>query len=336
MQRDEEIKYLYLTKRYTVIVLLILSVALITSAFIALSVGSEYIPIKKIYEALFSATHTETQFIILDLRIPRIALAIFVGAALAMAGAAFQSLLRNPLADPYVLGVSGGAALGSILAIMFVSNLIISRPLFGFIGALISSLIVYKLGKRYDDPARLVLAGIVISTLLSSVIVLLLALADNIKLRNITHWLLGDLSNGNKEGLIILGIAVFIGLVILFINARALNLMMIGERDAFALGAETKKVRRIVYITASLLTGTAVSVGGAVGYVGLVVPHIVRLAVGTDNRIVIPTSALVGALLVLFADTIARTAIAPRELPAGAILALIGAPVFIYLLLYKS
>jgi iron complex transport system permease protein len=279
----------------------------------------------------------EQDVIIFSLRLPRIAMAIGVGAALAVAGAAFQALLRNPLADPYVLGVSGGAALGSIIAIIFASELSYSvlymRPLFGFAGAAIATLVVYRLGMREDDPAHLVLAGVVMSTFLSSVIALITATTDNVKLRNITLWLLGDLSSGAVEGLIFVAFAAAAGAAVLVTQSRALNLMMIGERDAFAMGVETARVRWVVHLTASLLTGAAVSAGGAIGYVGLVTPHLVRLAAGSDNRLVIPASAIGGGLMVLIADTIARTALSPRELPTGAITALIGAPVFVYLLL---
>src|SRR5262249_28836399 len=275
----------------------------------------------------------EQEVIIFSLRLPRIALAIGVGAALAMAGAAFQALLRNPLADPYVLGVSGGAALGSILAILLAAEVAFAQPLAGFAGAVAATLIVYQLGRRDDDPARLALAGVVLSTFLSSTIVLATALANNVKLRQITMWLLGDLSSGSAEGLFFVIVAVLVGAVALMTQSRSLNLMMIGERDAFALGVETSRVRWVVHLTASLLTGAAVSAGGAIGYVGLVTPHLVRLAAGSDNRLVIPASAIAGAIMVLIADTIARTALSPRELPTGAITALVGAPVFVYLLL---
>jgi cobalamin transport system permease protein len=177
------------------------------------------------------------------------------------------------------------------------------------------------------------LAGVVMSTFLSSVIVLMTAMTDNVKLRNITLWLLGDLSSGAVEGLFFVIGAAAVGATVLVTQSRALNLMMIGERDAFAMGVETARVRWVVHLTASLLTGAAVSAGGAIGDVGLVTPHLVRLAAGSDNRLVIPASAIGGALMVLIADTIARTALAPRELPTGAITALIGAPLFVYLLL---
>jgi iron complex transport system permease protein len=330
----------YLTRRRALIVISVLLGALFICAVAALAIGSERVAASKLFPALISKLagtdsplSREQDVIIFSLRLPRIALAMGVGAALAIAGAAFQALLRNPLADPYVLGVSGGAALGSIIAIIFVSELSYSRPLFGFAGAAIATLIVYRLGKREDDPAHLVLAGVVMSTFFSSVIVLMTALADNVKLRNITLWLLGDLSSGATEGLIFVIVAAMAGAMILITQSRALNLMMIGERDAFAMGVETARVRWVVHLTASLLTGAAVSAGGAIGYVGLVTPHLVRLAAGSDNRLVIPASAVAGALMVLIADTIARTALAPRELPTGAITALIGAPVFIYLLL---
>jgi iron complex transport system permease protein len=329
----------YLTRRRAGVVLIALGAALVVSALAALAIGSEHVAFSQLFAALIarltgaqSPLSIEQEVIVFSLRLPRIALAISVGAALAMAGAAFQALLRNPLADPYVLGVSGGAALGSILAILLAAEVAYAQPLAGFAGAVVATLIVYALGRRDDDPARLALAGVVLSTFLSSMIVLLTSLANNVKLRQITMWLLGDLSSGSTEGLIFVVIAVLIGVTVLMTQSRALNLMMIGERDAFALGVETSRVRWIVHLTASLITGASVAAGGAIGYVGLVVPHLVRLAVGADNRLVIPASALSGSLLVLLADTAARTVLSPRELPTGAITALVGAPVFIYLL----
>ncbi len=322
----------YLTKRRAVFVIAALFMALICAFIISLALGSEHISLANILSGTLSR---EQEVIIFGLRLPRIILAIGSGAALAMAGAAFQALLRNPLADPYVLGVSSGAALGAIVGIIFASQFSFARPLLSFAGASAATFVVYLLGRRGDDPARLILAGVVISTLLGSLMVLLTTLADDLKLRNITFWLLGDLSSGSSEFIAFLFFAVAIGAITLFANSRALNLMMTGERDAFALGVETNRVRWIVFITASLLTAAAVSTSGAIGYVGLVVPHLVRLASGTDNRLVIPASAFAGALLVLLADTTARTAIAPRELPTGAITALIGAPVLVYLLIGK-
>jgi iron complex transport system permease protein len=323
----------YLTKRRAGAVLALLCLALVFAAILALSLGSESIPLAHIWSNSLSR---EQEIILFNLRLPRIALAMGSGAALALAGAAFQALLRNPLADPYVLGVSSGAALGAIVGMMFASQITLSRPLLSFAGAAGATFVVYLLGRRADDPARLILAGVVISTLLASLMVLLTTLADDIRLRNITFWLLGDLSSGSSELIGFLALAVVVGAGVLMVKGRDLNLMLLGERDAFSLGVETARVRWIVFVTASLLTAAAVSTGGAIGYVGLVVPHLIRLASGTDNRLVLPASALAGALLVLLADTTARTVIAPRELPTGAITALVGAPVLVYLLVGRK
>jgi iron complex transport system permease protein len=332
-----------LTGRRTALVLAALAGLLLLAAAAGVVLGSERVAAAEIWAGVWahltgaaSPLGREQEVIIFGLRLPRVALAAGVGAALAMAGAAFQALLRNPLADPYILGVSSGAALGSILGLMFAGQIPLSRPLCGFAGAAAATLVVYGLGRGEDDPARLVLAGVIVTTFLSSVIALLTALADDIRLRNVTIWLLGDLSSGTASGLAFIAAAVAAGAAVLLAQARALNLMMVGERDAFALGVETARVRWVVFVTAALLTGAAVSAGGAIGYVGLVVPHLARLLGGADNRLVIPASALGGALLVLVADTAARTVLAPRELPTGALTALIGAPVFIGLLVGRK
>ena len=329
----------YLTRRRAGWVLLPLGGLVIGAALVSLLIGSEPIGLAPIVDALWgrltgaaSSLSEESRVILFEIRLPRVALALGVGAALAVAGGAFQALLRNPLADPYVLGISGGAALGSILALMFLPGLFLGQPLFGFLGALVSMSVVYRLGREQSDPAHLVLAGIIISTLLSSVIVLLTAIADQLRWRRITLWLLGDLSSGNAPGAALVLAVTIVSVGILWTQARALNQMMNGEQEAFAIGVETRRVRWIVFVVASLLTAAAVSVGGAIGYVGLVVPHLIRLAAGSDNRLVLPASALGGALLVLLADALARTIVAPRELPTGAITALSGAPTFLFLL----
>ncbi len=272
--------------------------------------------------------------ILFDIRLPRILLGASVGASLALAGASLQSLLRNPLAEPYLLGVSNGAALGTMLAFVFFASFEFARPLMAFAGASLATFVVYQMAKSRAGMSveRLVLSGVIVTTFLSSIIVLLTSLLDAAKLRSFTFWLLGDLSQSTWNGFYLSFAAVIIGTVVLLMNARALNLMMIGERDAFDFGVEVNKTRLAVFATSSLLVGTSVAASGSVGYVGLIIPHIVRLAIGSDNRLVIPFSALAGAIFVVSADTLARTAIAPRELPVGAITALIGAPMFIYLL----
>ncbi len=330
----------YLTRRRAVWFIMSLVGMLVGIGWFSLISGSEVISPGRIGAAILAALTggeirltPEQATILFRLRMPRIALAIGVGASLSLAGASFQTLLRNPLADPYVMGISGGAATGTIVAILFAPALPVWQPICGFVGAMAAMAAVYRLGRREEDPAYLALAGVVISTLLSSVIVLLTSTADDIRLRNIMLWLMGDLSGGTPlEGSVTI-IAAILATGVLFPLSRALNLMMIGERDAFALGVETVRVRWTVYLIGSLLTAVSVMAGGAIGYVGLVVPHLIRLGGGSDNRLVIPASAIGGAVLVLAADTLARTVIAPRELPTGAITAMIGAPVFLFLLI---
>jgi iron complex transport system permease protein len=253
---------------------------------------------------------------------------------LASAGAGYQALLRNPLAEPYLLGVSNGAAVGTMTALVFFGAHEWSRPVMASAGALIATLVVYQLarGRTGATPERLILAGVIVTTFLSSAIVFITTLMDATRIRSFTFWLLGDLSGTTTNLLAIAFVAAAVGVGVLAMNARSLNLMMLGERDAFDLGVEVGRVRMTVFIAASLLVGASVASSGSVGYVGLVVPHLVRLTFGSDNRIVIAASALAGAAFVILADTVARTIIAPRELPVGAITALIGAPLFIYLL----
>jgi iron complex transport system permease protein len=257
-----------------------------------------------------------------------------VGGSLATAGAGYQALLRNPLAEPYLLGISNGAAVGTMIALVFFGANEWTRPLLAFTGALLATLAVYRLarGRAGATPERLILAGVIVTTFLSSVIVFVTTLMDATRIRSFTFWLLGDLSGTSKAMLPVTIIIAIAGALTLTLNARSLNLLMLGERDAFDLGVEVGRVRVVVFLVASLLVGSSVAASGSVGYVGLVVPHLARLSLGSDNRISIPAAALGGAVFVIVADTIARTVIAPRELPVGAITALIGAPLFIYLL----
>lgn len=299
---------------------------LFATLLVATLLGSESL-------SFFDLSESE-KAILFDIRLPRILLGASVGASLALAGASLQSLLRNPLAEPYLLGVSNGAALGTMLAFVFFAQFEFARPIMAFAGASLATFVVYQMAKSRAGMSveRLVLSGVIVTTFLSSIIVLITSLLDAAKLRSFTFWLLGDLSQSTINGFYLNFAAVIIGATVLLMNSRALNLMMISERDAFDFGVEVKKVRLAVFATSSLLVGTAVAASGSVGYVGLIIPHIIRLAIGSDNRLVIPFSALAGAIFVVAADTLARTVIAPRELPVGAITALIGAPMFIYLL----
>lgn len=300
--------------------------ALVLALVLAVSVGSESL-------SLFDLNDSE-RAILFDIRIPRVLLGACVGASLAVAGASLQALLRNPLAEPYLLGVSNGAALGTLIAFVFLDGYAFARPLLAFAGAGIATFAVYQMARSRTgmNVERLVLSGVIVTTFLSSIIVLLTSVLDAARLRGYTFWLLGDLSQATHDGFYLTLATATVGTIVLSSQARALNLMMVGERDAFDFGVEVGRVRMIVFGVASLLVGTAVAASGSVGYVGLIVPHLVRLAFGSDNRLVVPLSAIAGAVFVVLADTLARTAIAPRELPVGAITALIGAPLFIYLL----
>src|SRR5882724_8235726 len=328
------------TLRRTLVACSILLFILLGAVLLTSLLGSERLPAREAICALFSGGRsscglTPDQFAILfEIRLPRVLLAAAVGASLAAAGASYQALLRNPLAEPYLLGISNGAAVATMIALVFFGAHEWSRPVMAFSGALLATLVVYRLarGRAGATPERLILAGVIVTTFLSSVIVFVTTLMDATRIRSFTFWLLGDLS-GSAGGLLWVAVAVaIVGTLILLANARALNLMMIGERDAFDLGVQVGRVRTVVFIAASLLVGASVASSGSVGYVGLVVPHLIRLSFGSDNRLTIPASAIGGAIFVVVADTVARTLIAPRELPVGAITALIGGPLFIWLL----
>ncbi|HKP86774.1 MAG TPA: iron ABC transporter permease [Blastocatellia bacterium] len=328
-----------LTVRRLAITLAVLAALLLLIAVVAITVGSEHVGPGAILKIVVSEITGREAFvtpeqrkIIADLRIPRVMMAIIVGAALAVAGAAYQALLRNPLADPGILGVSSGAAIGALAATLFAESLPVGRPIAAFIGAVATTALVYWLsrGGQGDSSVRLILAGVIINSLLSSIVIFLVTMAGS-RQQNVISWLIGHLSI--EEPLLPLVAAlIFAGILAIFLNARSLNLLMAGEQDALALGVEVERVKIVVYIAASLVTGAAVAVSGAIGFVGLIIPHAVRLTGGSDNRLVVPASALVGGAFLLVADLIARTVIAPRDLNIGVITALIGAPVFVYLL----
>jgi iron complex transport system permease protein len=278
---------------------------------------------------------TDFRLIMVDIRLPRILLGIVVGAALSVAGAGFQALLRNPLADPYVLGVSSGAALGAILALLILPALPLMTPVAAFLGAAATITGVYFLGRREGqlDSGTLLLAGIVSASFLSAMIMFLMTTLASRDLRGIAFWLMGDLSTSLPRGLLwILIVGFFVAAGAILTTASDLNVLLAGEREAMHLGVDVTRVKLVVYVSASVLTGLAVSVSGAIGYVGLLVPHVMRMLFGSDYRLLIPASALGGAIAIVLADTLARTVVAPTELPVGAMTAIAGAPVFIYLL----
>jgi iron complex transport system permease protein len=265
-----------------------------------------------------------------------------VGASLAVAGTSFQALLRNPLADPYVLGVSSGAAVGAILAVMIEPHLaltpdaaVLLTPVGAFLGALITIAGVYLLGRRDGeiDSTTLLLAGIITASFLNALIMLLLNWLSGRDHGGMAFWLMGDLSTPLQNNVHwVIRIGFFLAAGAIYTTAADLNLLLAGEKEAMHLGVDVPRVRVVVYVAASILTGLAVSVSGSIGYVGLLVPHVMRMIFGSDHRILIPAAAFGGAIAVVLADMLARTVAAPSELPVGAMTALAGAPLFIYLL----
>jgi cobalamin transport system permease protein len=281
-----------------------------------------------------SGASLDCRLIVLDLRLPRVLLGIVVGGALSVAGAGFQALLRNPLADPYVLGVSSGAALGTILALLTLPGSALGTVGAAFAGAAATILAVYFLGRRGGrlDSSTLLLAGIITASFLSAVIMFLMTILPGHELRGMAFWLMGDLSSPSVVPLGWLFIVAALAIGAIYATSADLNLLLSGEQEAEHLGVNVHRVKFVVYLCASLLTGLAVAVSGAIGYVGLLVPHVMRMLFGTDYRLLILTSALGGAIAVVAADALARTIVAPTELPVGAMTAIAGAPVFIYLL----
>jgi iron complex transport system permease protein len=278
---------------------------------------------------------SDYRMIVFDLRLPRIVMEILVGAALAVAGASYQALLRNPLADPYILGVSSGSAVGSILVLIFAPRFELATPLGAFLGAGVTIAGVYFLGRREGqlDTTTLLLGGVICASFFSAIIMFLLTTLSGRDLRGAVFWLMGDLSTPVSAGLQwIFTVGLVVGIGAIYSTSADLNLLLMGEREATHLGVDVTRVKLVVYVSASLLTALAVSASGAIGYVGLLVPHVVRWIFGSDYRLLIPASALCGAIGIVLADTLARTIVPPTELPVGAMTAIAGAPLFIYLL----
>ena len=308
---------------------------------ISLRMGAYPISVWDIVTTLFNGAlgrreqiPSEFSLVVFGLRLPRIALGILVGAALSTAGAGFQALLRNPLADPYVLGVSSGAALGAIVSLIVLPFTPGAVQVAAFAGAAATIGAVYFLGRRGGqlDSATLLLAGIITASFLSAVIMFLMTILSSRDLRGMAFWLMGDLSSAPAVDLRWLYLLLIVAVGSIYTTSSDLNLILTGEQEASHLGVNVRRVKFVVYVGASLLTGLAVSVSGAIGYVGLLVPHVMRMLFGTDYRVLIPASAIGGAIIVVAADLRARTVVAPTELPVGAMTAIAGAPVFIYLM----
>jgi iron complex transport system permease protein len=317
------------------LLLVSLVVAGAASLLFAASTGSVPVPWHELWEILRGNSAAPHYSLVTDLRLPRALTAFACGGMLALAGALMQVLLRNPLADPYILGVSGGAAVGALLALLTgLGGLWLTGG--AFLGALLSMLLVFALahGRGTWTPTRLLLTGVVVAAGWGAVTSLILSLSPDTTLRGMIFWLLGDLSQAPHP---VLGTTVLgAGLLIALMSARELNVLVHGELKARTLGIGVTQLRLRLYILASLLTAVAITIAGNIGFIGLIVPHLVRLIVSHDHRILLPASTLLGAVLLVIADTLARSAFSPLQLPVGVMTALIGVPLFLYLLRRSS
>ena len=311
--------------------LLVLGAISLAALILALAIGSVNIAPSELWKVIQGEGSALHRTLLLDLRLPRTLAAFATGGLLAVAGALMQVLLRNPLADPYVLGLSGGAAVGALLAMLAgMGALLISG--FAFAGAMLAMVLVFGLahGTGSWTASRLLLTGVVVAAGWGAVITLMLAITPSYKLPGMLYWLMGDVSYARTPwpALVVLIFAI----AVIFPLARNLNVLARGPMQAAALGVSVRPLEWTIYVLASLLTATAVTTAGSIGFVGLIVPHMLRLVLGNDQRIILPASALAGGTLLVLADTLARTVIAPEQLPVGVITALLGVPTFLYLL----
>lgn len=314
--------------------LLILALASLAAMVLSVGTGSVSVAPGQVLAVLLGEGSNLQQTLVLELRLPRTLSAFATGGLLAVAGALMQVLLRNPLADPYVLGLSGGAAVGALLAMLAgLGGLIVSGS--AFAGALLATLMVFGLahGTGSWTPSRLLLTGVVVAAGWGAVITLMLAISPAQRLPGMLYWLMGDVSYARSPWPA-LGLLLLVCLLVVPLG-RSLNVLARGPMQAAALGVAVRPLEWTIYILASLLTATAVTMAGSIGFVGLVVPHMLRLVLGNDQRLILPACALGGGALLVLADTLARVVIAPEQLPVGVITALLGVPTFLYLL-YRS
>ncbi|MBY6032789.1 iron ABC transporter permease [Marinobacter daepoensis] len=314
--------------------LTVLFVLALLACVFSLAVGSVTVTPAALWQVITGHEEGLNRTLLLDLRLPRTVSAFAAGGLLAVAGALMQVLLRNPLADPYVLGLSGGAATGALLAMLAGAGMVLVSGA-AFAGALFATVLVFGLahGTGSWTPSRLLLTGVVTAAGWGAAITLMLAVTPAHQLPGMLYWLMGDVSYARTPwpGLLVLTAAV----IAMIPLARSLNVLARGPMQAAALGVSVRPLEWTIYVLASLLTATAVTSVGSIGFVGLIVPHMLRLILGNDQRLILPASALAGGTLLVLADTLARTVIAPEQLPVGVITALLGVPTFL-LLLYRS
>ena len=318
----------------------------LTLGLISLCVGSVHINPINVLKSLVNAftgtvsLSSQEELILFSVRLPRIIFAGIVGASLSLGGVVFQAMLRNPLADPYVLGISGGSALGAIAGIIIgASSFYLGIPLLAFCGALATVFLVFVVAGGTRGPLldnSLLLSGVVVNAFFSAAILFFLSIVNSMELHSITFWLMGDLSRASFKEILLAASCLIAGFLIIYAQARELNLIVQGEETALHLGVNIERTKQLLLVVTSLITAVAVSMAGIIGFVGIMVPHMMRLVFGSDHRLLLPASAIFGASFLVIADTAARLVLAPAELPVGVITALCGAPYFIFLLKRKS
>ncbi len=323
----------YLTRSRMILWLLILSVVLMASLILAASFGSAPVNLMRAVTDSTSADHA----IFFGVRLPRVLMGAVVGAVLASAGVALQALVRNPLAEGGILGISGGAALGAIVALIALSTSPLADaivPLIAFGSALVATLAVYRLALIDGrlEPFTLLLIGVIFNAFWGAAIMLVNSIVNFYYAHSILFWLMGNLEAPSYREVEIVAVLAAIGFAVLMFRARDLNLLSLGDEAAAEMGVEVDQLRRVIFFATSIMIGAAVSVSGIISFVGLIVPHVLRLALGADHRLLLPASLIGGAAFMVIADLVARTAIAPAEIPVGAITALCGGPFFIFML----
>lgn len=301
---------------------------------VGLAVGPAPMSLSAVWNAVLGHADDATNAIVRDLRAPRVVLAFAVGGCLAVTGATLQALVRNPLADPYLLGLSGGAGLGAVAAIALGVGGMWGVPLAALAGALLAIALVYRVALVAGsvlDARVLLLGGVVVGAFAASLMGAIMAVSPAPQVRNALMWLLGSFDRASWRSVAVFAVYAAVPLAVLYMQARTLDLLALGEEPARFLGTDVERAKRVLFLTASLLTAVAVSLAGVIGFVGLVVPHAIRITAGHLHRSLLPAAFLLGGILLVVADALARTAFAPLELPVGVVTALIGVPIFVLL-----
>ncbi len=335
-----------LTLRRWVSILSIFSVIWLITLVFCLFQGAESISLregwgiflKKIILQEGDPVPVSKEVILFQIRLPRLLLAAMVGGTLAMVGVALQALLKNPLADPFVIGVSSGTALGAVLSILLGFSVsfwgFTATPLFGFLGGLATLIFLYRLSQIHGKilVQTLLLAGVILNAMISAIIMFITYMVDSNKVFGSVYWLMGNLSSIEMKSLGGVFIYLMVGMALILGMARGFNLLALGEEAATSLGLEAEWVKKKTFFATALLIGAVVSVSGLISFVGIMVPHVLRILIGPDHRLLLPASVLGGGIFLMVADTIARSIISPTEIPVGVITALCGGPFFLYLL----